>query len=89
VGRVGISSGRQLLVAKGRDIKQQKIMLFSGKGNFNHQRGTGYFVHNRIISARISVEFVLPRISYIKLKGRGFGITVLNVHAPTENKDGT
>jgi hypothetical protein len=32
-------------------------------------------------------EFVSDRISYITLKGRYFGISTLNVHAPTEDKD--
>jgi exonuclease III len=32
-------------------------------------------------------EFVSDRMSYITLKGRWCDIIVLNVHAPTENKD--
>jgi endonuclease/exonuclease/phosphatase family metal-dependent hydrolase len=44
-------------------------------------------VHNRIISAVIRVEFVSDRMSYIIPKGRWCDIIVLNLYAPTEDKD--
>jgi hypothetical protein len=43
-------------------------------------------VHKRIVSAVKRVEFVSGRISYITLRGRWSLITVLNVHAQTEDK---
>jgi hypothetical protein len=64
----------------------RRIHISYGKGNENHELGTGLFVHKRIISAVKRVEFVNDRMSYIILRGCWFHIIVLNVHVPTEDK---
>jgi hypothetical protein len=56
------------------------MKFFYGKGYENHDLGKG-----RIMSAVRRVEFVSDRMSYIILRDRWFHITVLNIHAPTED----
>jgi exonuclease III len=52
---------------------------FYGVENEDHQFGTGFFVHKRIISAVRRVEFVSDRMTYIILRGRWCNIIVVNV----------
>jgi hypothetical protein len=61
--------------------------FFYGQENGDHQLGTGFFVHKRIVSAVRRVEFISDRMTYIILRGRWCKIIVLNVHAPCEDKD--
>jgi hypothetical protein len=60
--------------------------FFYGQGNGDHQFGTDYFIHKRIVSVVRRVAFINDRILYIILRGRWCNIIVLNVHAPCEGK---
>jgi len=50
--------------------------------------GTEYFVQHRIVSTVKRVEFVSDRILYIVVRGQWCNIIVLNVHGPSEERNG-
>jgi hypothetical protein len=63
-----------------------EITFFYGKGNENHELGTGFFTHKIIVPAVKRVKYISDRMSYMILRGRWCNIIVLNVPAPTEDK---
>jgi hypothetical protein len=70
---------------RGGTERAEDYTFFYGQGNGDHQLGTEFFVHKRILSAVRRVKFISDRM-YIILRGRWCNIIVLNVHAPCEDK---
>jgi exonuclease III len=66
--------------------RAEEYTFFYGQGNGDHQLGTGFLVHKRIVSAVRRVEFIGDRMSCIILRGCWCNIIVLNVHTPCEDK---
>jgi len=67
-------------------VRARDYIVFYGEGNENHQLGTGFFVHHRIVSAVKRVESVGDSISCTVLRGHWCNIIVLKVHVPSEEK---
>ena len=71
---------------KGGTVRAGGYIFFYGKGTQNHQLGTRFFVHHRIVSAIKRTEFASDKMSYIVLRGCWCNIIALNVHAQSEEK---
>ncbi|XP_058126780.1 craniofacial development protein 2-like [Anopheles ziemanni] len=53
----------------------------------HHMLGTGFAVGQRAKSAVIDFKAINDRLCYLRMRGKFYNISLINVHAPTEDKD--
>ncbi|CAI6371536.1 unnamed protein product [Macrosiphum euphorbiae] len=55
--------------------------------NDTHQFGTGFAVHKNLLSSVKEFNPISERVCTIKLNTKPMNMFIINIHAPTENKD--
>ena len=66
-------------------IDKREYTMYYSRGN-KHQFGTGFIVSKKIKHLVIGFTPVNERISYLRIKGKFFNYSIINIHAPTEEK---
>lgn len=73
---------------QGRIDKAEYSLFYSGPQRRTGQYGTGFIISKRMRQSLIEFEAVNERICRVRMRGKFRNITIVNVHAPTEEKDG-
>lgn len=60
-------------------------MICNSGSNEHHHFGIGFLIHKRVKDQTLKFEPVHECICYLRLKGKFFNITIICVHAPTED----
>ena len=69
------------------EIKCEEYTIFYSCNESRHIFGTGFAVHNRVLSLVVGFEAINERMCVLRLRGKLFNYSLVNVHAPTEDKD--
>jgi tRNA(Glu) U13 pseudouridine synthase TruD len=70
---------------KGLVHYQEFTIIYSGEEENNF--GTGFIIHDKYKHAILNYEMHNERLCTLRMKGKIFNMTLINVHAPTEEKE--
>jgi hypothetical protein len=64
-----------------------RTVLHSSKEEGTHEQGVAFIVHNIVKNSILDYRATNERICTLRAKTRFFNLTLINAHAPTEDKD--
>ena len=67
--------------------RKRDTIYYSSNNNNKHEFGTGFIVTGRMRNFTVDFKAVNERICVLRLKGRFHNYSMINVHAPTEEKE--
>jgi hypothetical protein len=73
-------------MGQGWQSASRQLYIFVWNWNAGLHLWTDFFSHKGISSVFGRLEFISGRLSYILPRGHWYDITVLNVHAPTQDE---
>ena len=84
-----------IMIAAIQEARWQGFKIFDtgdytvcyGGNNKHNLFGTGFMIHKRVKDHMLNFELVDECICYLRLQGKFFNVTIICVHAPTENSD--
>lgn len=68
-------------------LHKKNFDLFYSCDKKNHLLGTGFLVGRKLKPNILDFKAISPRMCVIRLKAKFFNISIVNIHAPTEEKD--
>ena len=68
-------------------LKFDDYVFFYGGGSVRHEFGTGFMLHKNLEESIKKFEIVNERMSCITIQLKFHNVTLINIHAPTEDKD--
>lgn len=63
------------------------IIIYGGNTQNKHELGTGFVIKKELWGNVLNFKAFNDRISKLRIKGKWKNITMINVHAPTEEKE--